>query len=143
MLDQFAWTCSLSQAAAIDALITIHDVDDAAQPSADNAARLATLGAINYRALRYAEAQQHFEHALAAVAEDRASAATSSYSQIMLAMTKSQLKEVDEARRLLAEVRPAVEEAMISSPDATQRATLALLSTEAHRLIQSDVASSK
>jgi serine/threonine protein kinase len=98
------------------------------------------LGAALYRAGQYVQAAECLEESSAAYHHDPlppgAAFEGRNYQQLFLAMTKWQLGQRDEARRLMAETLPAVEKELQSPSSAwNRRATLELLRAEAKALI--------
>jgi serine/threonine protein kinase len=102
---------------------------------------LYVLGAALYRAGQHEQAAERLEESGAAFQSNPlppgAQFEGRNYQQLLLAMSKWQLGEQDDARRLLAETQPAVE-TELQSPFTTwnRRATLELLRSEAEGLIR-------
>jgi hypothetical protein len=100
-------------------------------------ADLGVLGGLLYRAGLYEQAAQRLEESLAAYPDDALRAfRTALDRQLLLAMTKWQLGQRDEARLLLAETLPAIDE-WLQKPFNTwmRRAEIELLRREAEALI--------
>jgi serine/threonine protein kinase len=99
---------------------------------------LAVIGGLLYRAGQYEQAAQRLEESLAAYPEDALrDFRTALDKQLLLAMTKWQLGQRDEARRLLAETLPAIDK-WLQKPINTwmRRATIELIRREAVALIE-------
>jgi tetratricopeptide (TPR) repeat protein len=96
-----------------------------------------TLGAMLYRAGRYEEAARHLDEFIAAYpAYPSPGEASINYLRLLQSMTKWQLEDKDEARRLLAEAQSSVaEELQSSSISWNRRATLEVLRREAENFI--------
>ena len=97
------------------------------------------LGAALYRAGQYEQAAQRLEESIAAYPSAPADTGfdTLNYQQLFLAMTKWQLGQRDEARRLLAETQSAVDkELQAPSTLWNRRTSLELLRREAEALIE-------
>ena len=96
-----------------------------------------TLGGMLYRAGRYDEAARQLEEFVAAYPTNPSKGeATINYQRLFRAMTRWQQGQQDEARRLLAEAQPAVDEELQSQPISwNRRATLEVLRSEAEALI--------
>src|SRR5262245_16853447 len=96
------------------------------------------LGAAHYRAGQYEQAAKRLEESIAACRSTTPPAADAmNYHRLFLTMTKWQLDEKDEARKLLAETLPVVEKELQSADSSwNRRATLELLRKEAQSLIE-------
>jgi tetratricopeptide (TPR) repeat protein len=98
------------------------------------------LGGIHYRAGQFERAAQHLKESIAAYPSDPPPAyGTVLQPKLFLAMTYWQLHQQDEARRLLAETLPAIDE-WLQSPSHfwNRRALHEVLRSEAEKLIQKD-----
>jgi hypothetical protein len=103
---------------------------------------IGVVGGLLYRAGRYKQAEQRLEESLAAYPDDALRGfRTNLDGLLLLAMTKWHLGERDEARRLLANTKPAIEE-WLRMPSNTwmRRAEIELLQREAETLIRADEA---
>jgi tetratricopeptide (TPR) repeat protein len=104
--------------------------------------RLLLIGAARFRAQQYREANERLEQSIAEYpAVPPHGFDTLNYQRLLLAMTKWRLGQQDEARRLLAETQPAVDEEL-QAPSTLwgRRTSLELLRDEAEALIGSNVA---
>ena len=136
-LDQFAWTCSVSSDAAKDVGETLKNIDEILGNAQDDAAHLATIAAILYRAGQYAQAIERLQQSIAGFSNESPGISTALYPQLLLAMTKRQLGEQEEARRILAETQAAIDAALeLPATDWECRATLELLRREAEALMR-------
>jgi tetratricopeptide (TPR) repeat protein len=98
---------------------------------------LLLLGAAHYRAGQYEEAASKLEESVAADVGEARGTDSSSYHRLFLAMTRWQLGQQDQARRLLAETLPAIDqEFRVPTGGWNRRATLELLRSEAEALIK-------
>lgn len=99
---------------------------------------LQLLGAAHYRAGQYQQAAERLEQSIAVYSASAVPGRdTTNYQRLLLAMTKWQLGQRDEARKLLAETLPAVEKELQSpSSSWNRRATLEVLRAEAEALIK-------
>jgi Flp pilus assembly protein TadD len=119
----------------------------AAEFAANNSLRtpyidLAVLGTAHYRAGQYEQAAQSLEEAVAQFPSDAPpSHGPDLVRQLLLAMTKWQLGEPDEARRMLREIQPRIDE-RFRSPwiNWDGRAVLEIRRREAEALIEPDQA---
>jgi non-specific serine/threonine protein kinase/serine/threonine-protein kinase len=119
----------------------------AAEFAANNSLRtpyidLAVLGTAHYRAGQYEQAAQCLEEAVAQFPSDAPpSHGPDLVRQLLLAMTKWQLGEPDEARRMLREIQPRIDE-RFRSPwiNWDGRAVLEIRRREAEALIEPDQA---
>jgi serine/threonine protein kinase len=99
---------------------------------------LYVLGAAHYRSGNYEEAARRLEESIEVYPNIPGTGAdTINYQQLLLAMTKWQLGERDEALLLLAETQPAIDREL-QAPSTTwvRRTSLELLRTEAEGLIR-------
>jgi hypothetical protein len=99
---------------------------------------LGVVGGLLYRAGQYEQAAQRLEESLAAYPDDALRAfRTALDRQLLLAMTRWQLGQRNEARRLLADAQPALDE-WLQKPFNTwmRRAEIELLRREAEALIE-------
>jgi hypothetical protein len=103
---------------------------------------LAVLGAAHFRAGQYEQAARHLEASIAKFASDGPpsngpSLGSDLMPQLLLAMTKWQLGEHDEALRMLRELQPRIEE-RIRSPSTLwdHRAVLEIRRREAEAMIE-------
>jgi tetratricopeptide (TPR) repeat protein len=134
------WTPCVAPDALDDLPLHVKRAEEylAKTPRTERHLGLRLLGAAHYRAGQYKQAAQRLEEAVAAFPTGSSPATRSiSYPRLILAMTKWQLDERDEARRLLAETQPAIDKEL-QSPSTTwnRRATLELLRAEAGALIR-------
>ena len=99
---------------------------------------LGVLGFAHYRAGQYKQAAEHIKEAIAAypISPPRPEYDVINYQRMFLAMTKWQLGQRDAARRLLAEIQPAIDQKVQSrSAPWHHRAMFELLRREAETLI--------
>jgi len=102
---------------------------------------LYVLGAALYRAGQYELAAKRLDESIAMYQSNQPSGISDAikYPRLFLAMTKWQLGRRDEARRLLAEIQPAIDKELPSpSTFWSRRATLEILRAEAEALIERD-----
>jgi tetratricopeptide (TPR) repeat protein len=98
---------------------------------------LVVLGGVLYRAGKYDRAVRHLEESIATFPSDRPfGAGTVLFPQLFLAMTRWQQGQKDQARRILDEIQPAIDDELRSPLSLWQRrATLEILRREAEAMI--------
>ena len=137
--DRPIWTTSLAPDALDDLSLHVKRVEEFAanNPLIQSHFRLSLLGAALYRAGHYDRAADELEKSIAVYPSGPPRGTdTINYHRLFLAMTKWQLGQKHEARQLLAETQPAVDEELQSpSSSWNRRATLEVLRGEAETLI--------
>jgi tetratricopeptide (TPR) repeat protein len=134
------WACGLGPGALEDLSGPLKQAESNVVNSPMNASYFdrSVLGAILYRLGQYDRAAQHFKESIADFPSDRPiGTGTVLFPKIFLAMTRWQQGQKDEARRMLDEIKSAIDRELHSPSSLWQRrAQLELLRGQAEALIE-------
>ncbi|MCA9232437.1 MAG: protein kinase [Planctomycetales bacterium] len=134
--DRAYWACCLGAKAIEENSLPLHRAQSIVEQHRQNACYIATLGALLYRAGQYEQATTILEESIAAFEDDTSGRSSSLYPKIFGAMTKWQKGQQEEARNILAELRPEIDDVLAAPTTAWNRKmTLELLRAEAESLI--------
>jgi non-specific serine/threonine protein kinase/serine/threonine-protein kinase len=139
------WICCLGPGAVDDPTLLVREAEKLASHNSFHAPYVdfSLLGAAHYRAGNYKQAAQCLEQSIAKYPSDPPPThGTAIWPQLLLTMTKWQQGEHDEAKRLLADVKPASDKHVQSQTMYWhRRAVTEILRREAEALIESAKAS--
>jgi tetratricopeptide (TPR) repeat protein len=136
---RLSWTPCIAPDALDDLSLLVRLGEEflAGSTSKDRQFALCQLGAAHFRAGQFEQAAERLEEGIAANPSESSRVENSmNYCRLFLSMTQWQMGRQDEARRLLAETLPAIEEeSQFRASRWVRRVTLELLRSEAETLI--------